>query len=126
MSFRMQQSPASSMAAPQIPNLLTLRGGVRGGRGRRGGRSGGQVGGRASSLGVETVTFSEDEVQNEIDNRVQLTDLDASHSRLSAVGLGYLNDVYAPEFHRDAIPRRQPIINRGELISSVQSTYTDR
>jgi [phosphatase 2A protein]-leucine-carboxy methyltransferase len=106
------------MAAPHIPNLLTFRGGARGGRG---GRRGGQ--GRGHALlpppTLKTDTFSEDDLQSEIDKRVQFTDLDASHSRASAVKLGYLTDAYINEFHTGPTPRRQPIINRGELMSDL-------
>ncbi|KAL4909630.1 leucine carboxyl methyltransferase 1 [Aspergillus multicolor] len=88
------------MSAPQIPNLNTLRRG--GSRGRFRGRGGHD--GSASSLGHK-------------DRVVQGTDNDASVSRLSAVGLGYLEDPFA----RALTPmgqetRRLPIINRGTYV----------
>ncbi|KAI0132105.1 S-adenosyl-L-methionine-dependent methyltransferase [Xylariales sp. AK1849] len=87
------------MSAPQIPNLLSLRG--RGGtrsRGSRGGRGG------LSSPGASH------------DSMIQGTDTDASVSRLSAVDIGYLDDSFARYFVQNAAgppTRRLPIINRG-------------
>jgi hypothetical protein len=85
-----------SMAAPSIPNLLSLRGTSRGGgRGRRPG---------ASSRQGTTVSP---------DAAIQGTDTDAAVSRLSAVDLGYLQDPYAKLFVTGPPTRRLPIINRG-------------
>ncbi|RDA96115.1 hypothetical protein CP533_1737 [Ophiocordyceps camponoti-saundersi (nom. inval.)] len=87
------------MAAPSIPNLLTLRGG--GGRGRnRRGRGGD---------GRDPDSSSADAV-------IQDTDTDAAVSRLSAVQAGYLRDRYAESFVSGPAPRRQPIINRGTYV----------
>ncbi|KAL2799807.1 S-adenosyl-L-methionine-dependent methyltransferase [Aspergillus keveii] len=90
------------MSAPQIPNLNTLRRGA--GRGRLRGRGGGHEGPGSTSRGQK-------------DRVVQGTDNDASVSRLSAVGLGYLEDSFA----RVLTPlgqetRRLPIINRGTYV----------
>ncbi|KAJ0424815.1 S-adenosyl-L-methionine-dependent methyltransferase [Aspergillus carlsbadensis] len=90
------------MSAPQIPNLNTLRRGA--GRGRLRGRGGGNEGPGSFSRGQK-------------DRVVQGTDNDASVSRLSAVGLGYLEDPFA----RVLTPlgqetRRLPIINRGTYV----------
>ncbi|KAL2823139.1 leucine carboxyl methyltransferase 1 [Aspergillus granulosus] len=90
-----------AMSAPQIPNLNTLRRGA--GRGRLRGR-GGHEGPGSTSRGQK-------------DRVVQGTDNDASVSRLSAVGLGYLEDPFA----RSLTPlgqetRRLPIINRGTYV----------
>ncbi|KAI1850130.1 hypothetical protein JX265_003501 [Neoarthrinium moseri] len=88
------------MSAPQIPNLLSLRG--RGGARGRGARG---RGGFASPAGPGSH-----------DTVIQGTDTDASVSRLSAVDLGYLEDPYARYFvQQNAGPptRRLPIINRG-------------
>lgn len=95
------------MAAPQIPNLNTLRSG-RGGRGR----------GRAlgSSDGPPAVSPEEEEYAN--DRIVQQTDQDASISRLSAVEVGYLDDPFAEVFASSKGQRRFPIINRGKKGSS--------
>ncbi|KAL2823353.1 S-adenosyl-L-methionine-dependent methyltransferase [Aspergillus cavernicola] len=89
------------MSASQIPNLNTLRRGA--GRGRLRGR-GGHEGPGSGSRGHN-------------DRVVQGTDNDASVSRLSAVGLGYLDDPHA----RALTPpgqetRRLPIINRGTYV----------
>ncbi|PLB52286.1 leucine carboxyl methyltransferase [Aspergillus steynii IBT 23096] len=93
------------MSAPQIPNLNTLRRG--GGRGRlrgRGGFAGDGGGGSAASRGGK-------------DRVVQGTDHDASVSRLSAVGLGYLEDPFARALTPpDLETRRLPIINRGTYV----------
>ncbi|KAJ5578379.1 uncharacterized protein N7459_007343 [Penicillium hispanicum] len=66
------------MAAPQIPNLNTLR------RGR--------IRGRGASRAVEDGHTTRPTAKDRV---VQGTDNDASVSRLSAVELGYLNDPYA-------------------------------
>ncbi|KJK80282.1 hypothetical protein H634G_04521 [Metarhizium anisopliae BRIP 53293] len=87
------------MAAPSIPNLLSLRGSGRGGG--RGGRGRRQAGPSASSTGVSP------------DATIQGTDTDAAVSRLSAVELGYLEDPYARFFVTGPPTRRLPIINRG-------------
>jgi len=88
------------MAAPSIPNLLSLRGGGRGGRG--GGRGGGS-----------TSTGSRRHGHASADAVIQDTDTDAAVSRLSAVDLGYLDDPYARFFVSGPPTRRLPIINRG-------------
>ncbi|KAK2591799.1 carboxy methyl transferase for protein phosphatase 2A [Conoideocrella luteorostrata] len=89
------------MAAPSIPNLLTLRGGGRGGgRGGRGNRR--LPGGPPSSSTAVSP-----------DAAIQGTDTDAAVSRLSAVDLGYLEDPYARLFVSGPPTRRLPIINRG-------------
>lgn len=95
----------TTMSAPSIPNLLSLRGG-RGGRGHGRGRGRGGGGGPHSSLsaaGHDTV--------------IQGTDTDAAVSRMSAVDLGYLEDPFAQFFvQRPTVghmTRRLPIINRG-------------
>ncbi|KAL6231324.1 leucine carboxyl methyltransferase 1 [Aspergillus navahoensis] len=90
------------MPASEIPNLNTLRRG--GGRGRIRGRGGHNS---SSSSGHR-------------DQVVQGTDNDASVSRLSAVGLGYLEDPFA----RALTPmgqetRRLPIINRGTYVRTM-------
>ncbi|KAI1812758.1 leucine carboxyl methyltransferase [Poronia punctata] len=107
----------SGMSAPSIPNLLTLRGGSRGGSGIRGrtrGRGRGQGG--APSTPDSAATH---------DATIQGTDTDAAVSRMSAVDLGYLQDRYAYHFVQrtgmgmgmgmgmDDPVRRLPIINRG-------------
>lgn len=86
------------MSAPQIPNLLTSRGGPRsrGGRGRGRGRD-----------------FGHQDAQQRKDIDIQSTDTDAAVSRLSAVSLGYLDDPFASYFVSGAGTRRLPIINRG-------------
>ncbi|KAK8205893.1 leucine carboxyl methyltransferase [Phyllosticta capitalensis] len=97
------------MAAPQIPNLNTLRSGkgLRGrGRGGRGGPSG-----------------LSDRKNEDQDSIIQKTDSDASHSRLSAVEVGYLEDPFAKLFVTEQVNRRFPIINRGTY---VRSTAIDR
>ncbi|KAK7956275.1 Leucine carboxyl methyltransferase 1 [Apiospora aurea] len=89
------------MAAPSIPNLLSLRGSRGGGRGR-GNRRGGPPGGSAASGPGHDTT-------------IQGTDTDASVSRLSAVDMGYLDDPYAQYFVQNQMgpaTRRLPIINR--------------
>lgn len=97
----MSQTP--NMSAPSIPNLLSLRGGRGGSRGR--GRASGR-GGLAQSS------------QAQHDATIQGTDTDAAMSRLSAVELGYLDDPYAPYFvHGQSPSRRLPIINRGEIVA---------
>ncbi|KAG6008353.1 hypothetical protein E4U21_004557 [Claviceps maximensis] len=89
------------MAAPSIPNLLSLRGDGRGsGRPGRGGRPGGPPA-PAASAAVSP------------DAAIQGTDTDAAVSRLSAVDLGYLEDAYARLFVTGPPTRRLPIINRG-------------
>ncbi|KAK4450053.1 putative leucine carboxyl methyltransferase [Podospora aff. communis PSN243] len=90
------------MSAPSIPNLLSLRGSSRGGRGRGSGR------GRGGSSSHSTPGH---------DATIQGTDTDAALSRLSAVELGYLDDPFAEIFAQNTAPgapvRRLPIINRG-------------
>lgn len=94
-----------------IPNLNTLRTGRRGPRRRGGGTS------RAGEDGIEP---SEDEIEAARDKVVQQTDHDASSSRLSAVTLGYLDDVFARAFFPPGqeAPKRYPIINRGTYVRS--------
>jgi [phosphatase 2A protein]-leucine-carboxy methyltransferase len=90
---------AEQRQAPEIPNLLSLRG-SRGGR-RRGGSP------------LFTHGRTQEDVETRKDKIVQQTDQDASGSRMSAVSLGYLDDPFAQAFVQDPIPRRYPIINRG-------------
>lgn len=93
----MSQPP--NMQAPSIPNLLSLRGGRGGLRGRGRGRAGHAQPSATSS-------------QAQHDAAIQGTDTDAAVSRLSAVEVGYLKDPFAKYFalHPN---RRLPIINRG-------------
>ncbi|KAE9364008.1 leucine carboxyl methyltransferase [Stipitochalara longipes BDJ] len=93
------------MSAPQIPNLLSLRGGPRsrGGRGR----------GRGRSAGDSDHGLPSGNARNRKDLDIQSTDTDAAVSRLSAVSLGYLHDPYATLFVAGGGTRRMPIINRG-------------
>ncbi|KAJ5664468.1 hypothetical protein N7507_005199 [Penicillium longicatenatum] len=87
------------MAAPQIPNLNTLRRGR--GRDRGGLRGVDDNGPRITPK----------------DRVVQGTDNDASVSRLSAVELGYLDDPYATALTDPGnATRRFPIINRGTYV----------
>lgn len=95
------------MAAPNIPNLLSLRGGH---RSRGGGRGRGGPGFTSRTAGAAI----------DKDRLIRETDTDANVSRQSAVDSGYLNDPYAAEFGADGSPRRLPIINRG-LTSPSQS-----
>ncbi|KAH9221192.1 S-adenosyl-L-methionine-dependent methyltransferase [Leptodontidium sp. 2 PMI_412] len=90
------------MSAPQIPNLLTSRGGPRsrGGRGRGSSRLVGR--GETSGPGAQRKDLA-----------IQSTDTDAAVSRLSAVSLGYLEDPFASIFVGGEGTRRMPIINRG-------------
>ncbi|KAJ5789208.1 Leucine carboxyl methyltransferase eukaryotic [Penicillium psychrosexuale] len=92
------QAPSSKLPpfhmASHIPNLNTLRRG----RGRGRGTS------RTEEAGLPSGK----------DRIVQGTDNDASVSRLSAVELGYLEDVYAAALTpAGSATRRLPIINRG-------------
>lgn len=90
------------MAAPQIPNLNSLR------RGRGRGRGSGI--GRSAENGPASRPTGNDRI-------VQGTDNDASVSRLSAVELGYLEDPYATALTPlGSATRRFPIINRGMFI----------
>ncbi|ETS82364.1 hypothetical protein PFICI_04240 [Pestalotiopsis fici W106-1] len=91
------------MSAPQIPNLLSLRG-------RGGGLRGRGAGGRSRGGGFVSPATSHSH-----DATIQGTDTDASVSRLSAVELGYLQDPFAQYFVQQSGPpvRRLPIINRG-------------
>jgi hypothetical protein len=96
------------MSAPQIPNLLSLRG--RGGRRR----------GNPSTYGESSTTDpnpNPEAAKLKQDHIVQQTDADANISRLSAVQAGYLEDPFAYEFAPSPAPaqgfRRFPIINRG-------------
>jgi hypothetical protein len=88
------------MSAPQIPNLLTLRGGPRS-RGRGRGRGTDHGGGPSTPA------------RQRHDTHIQSTDTDAAVSRLSAVSLGYLDDPFASYFVSGQGTRRLPIINRG-------------
>ncbi|KAK5168796.1 carboxy methyl transferase for protein phosphatase 2A [Saxophila tyrrhenica] len=92
-----------------IPNLNTLRIG-RGGPRRRGGR-----GGIGSSSDGEP---SERDSETARDRVVQQTDHDASSSRMSAIELDYLDDVYAKQLWtpNEKVPKRYPIINRGTYV----------
>ena len=93
------------MAAPQIPNLNTLRSGRGGFRGR----------GRGSSSTSASYNTSTEEEKLAKDKIIQQTDQDASISRLSAVEVGYLDDQFAQYFVSGGEgQRRFPIINRGE------------
>ena len=92
------------MAAPQIPNLNTLRAA----RGNRPFKRGGPV--------------SAEEERAVSDKIIQGTDQDASVSRLSAVEVGYLSDPFAKLFvpsENERRVRRYPIINRGISISDL-------
>jgi [phosphatase 2A protein]-leucine-carboxy methyltransferase len=93
------------MAAPQIPNLNSLRNAHGAGRGR--GRGKGGFSGPSSE---------EDKIVH--DRIVQQTDQDASVSRLSAVEVGYLDDPFARYFVHGEGQRRYPVINRGSGTSS--------
>ncbi|KAI4118456.1 MAG: hypothetical protein LQ345_001484 [Seirophora villosa] len=89
------------MAAPQIPNLNTLK--------RGSGRPFGHGHGAPSSTSEEDYAAK--------DKIVQQTDQDASVSRLSAVELGYLDDPFAKLFvSGNGNQRRFPIINRGTYV----------
>ncbi|KAL4795338.1 leucine carboxyl methyltransferase 1 [Aspergillus venezuelensis] len=89
------------MSAPSIPNLSTLRSGRAGSRGRLRGRGG----------------HDPSSSHKDKDRVVQGTDNDASVSRLSAVGLGYLEDPFARTLTPQmAETRRLPIINRGTYV----------
>jgi len=89
------------MSAPQIPNLLSLRGG----RGRGQGR------GLTSIDGTVAPSHEGERVSK--DKIVRQTDQDASVSRLSAVEVGYLHDPFAKLFVSSEGRKRLPIINRG-------------
>lgn len=94
------------MAAPQIPNLLSMRG--RGGGRGRGRFTGGRGDGPQTNEDPEVIAANTDQI-------IQQTDTDANLSRLSAVEAGYLDDPFATELAPKAGGlRRLPIINRGE------------
>ncbi|KAL3427501.1 leucine carboxyl methyltransferase [Phlyctema vagabunda] len=93
------------MSAPQIPNLLMMRGGLRG----RGGRGRGR--GRGGPL--PPPDSSEPQPSPRHDKAIQATDSDAAVSRFSAVSLGYLDDPFATYFAGLQATRRLPVINRG-------------
>jgi [phosphatase 2A protein]-leucine-carboxy methyltransferase len=100
------------MSANQIPNLNTLRRGGGGLRGRLRGRGGPGSGGLS-----EDQSHSRENTAAVKDKIIQGTDNDASVSRLSAVELGYLDDVFARALTvagGGPGSRRFPIINRGE------------
>ena len=92
------------MAAPQIPNLNTLRNARGTGHGRD-----------RLGPGVPDTTGSEEDMSAK-DKVVQQTDQDASVSRLSAVEVGYLDDPFAKYFVSGEGQRRLPIINRGTYV----------
>lgn len=90
--------PTDGGPPPPIPNLLETLRASRGRGGRRRGRGG-------------HITSSQHH-----DAVIQGTDTDAAVSRLSAVDMGYMDDPYAAFFVQTAdgpVPRRLPIINRG-------------
>jgi len=99
------------MAAPAIPNLLSLRGPGRGrprGRGR----------GRGQRRGGDPATLGTAESGSSSQNNATIrgTDTSAAVARLSAVELGYLRDPFAKIFVKQGenpVTRRLPIINRG-------------
>ena len=91
------------MAAPQIPNLNTLRNTRGAGRGY----------GRGRGIYGTSTTHNPEEDRLANDKVVQQTDQDASVSRLSAVEVGYLDDPFAHEFVLGGQQKRFPIINRG-------------
>ena len=93
-----------------IPNLNTLRSGRRGIRRRGDGRHPTNDDDAISEASAETAR----------DKIIQETDHDAGSSRMSAVSLGYLEDVFAESFfpHGQSIPKRYPIINRGTYVRS--------
>jgi len=99
------------MAAPQIPNLLSMRGAH---RSRGGGRGRGGPGFTSVNVNSGPAASSIDK-----DRLVRETDTDANVSRRSAVNCGYLEDPYASEFGGDDAPRRLPIINRGTYVRTV-------
>ena len=95
------------MAAPSIPNLLSLRSGG-GLQQRRGGGS------QPLRSVREPDTPPPEQSKEQNDLIVQATDGDANMSRLSAVAAGYLDDEFAAEFKPPGeVQRRYPIINRG-------------
>jgi [phosphatase 2A protein]-leucine-carboxy methyltransferase len=99
------------MSANQIPNLNTLR---RGGGGLRG-----RLRGRGRGSGAPSEDSSPQRSAAQQDQIIQGTDNDASVSRLSAVELGYLDDVFAEILTPSSgAPgsRRFPIINRGNYM----------
>jgi len=88
------------MSAPQIPNLNTLRRG--GPRLRARGR-----GDLQSADGASRPNVNKDEI-------IQKTDFDAATSRTSAVGTGYLDDLFASGLTAgEPVVRRLPLMNRG-------------
>lgn len=102
------------MSADQIPNLNTLRCGGGGLRGRLRGRGRG-----SSAISDDASAQSHIESKAAQDKVIQGTDNDASVSRLSAVELGYLDDVFAKSLTPSGGgpgSRRFPIINRGRYI----------
>ena len=100
------------MSANQIPNLNTLRRGGGGLRSRLRGR-----GGRPDTTKPDDQSHSTSNTTAAKDKIIQGTDNDASVSRLSAVELGYLDDIFARALTAtggEPVARRFPIINRGE------------
>lgn len=95
------------MAAPQIPNLNTLRG-PRSSEPGRGGERG--RGGEKSAWRTDAPDPTGNVAAK--DKTVQQTDQDASVSRMSAIDVGYLKDAFAEHFAGER-HRRFPIINRG-------------
>lgn len=112
------------MSANQIPNLNTLRRGGGGLRSRLRGR-----GGPGSASLLEDQSHSRQNTAAAKDKIIQGTDNDASVSRLSAVELGYLDDVFARVLTVGVGgpgSRRFPIINRGEHILYSWLYYIDK
>lgn len=100
------------MSANQIPNLNTLRRGGGGLRGRLRGRGG------SGFAAPDDQSHARNNTATAKDKIIQGTDNDASVSRLSAVELGYLDDVFARALTvagGGPGSRRFPIINRGEM-----------
>jgi len=109
------------MAAPQIPNLLSLRGsstsrraGLSRGRGRGTLSTSTSSSSVAPTKATATHILSDGRRIPQSDLDVQATDTDAAVSRLSVVDLGYLQDEFAECFvGLGRRVRRMPVINRG-------------
>ncbi|KAI9749781.1 MAG: carboxy methyl transferase for protein phosphatase 2A [Lichina confinis] len=124
------------MAAPQIPDLRTLRSQHPPRRGRGGGERGrgrGRGIPSSASLGQGSAPTPSPRWDQDVDNDshevngvvvgdqiVQRTDVDASLSRVSAVEAGYLDDPFATLFldGTENTARKLPIINRGTFVRS--------